>query len=116
MEATLRNVAWNIGGQVQDVVDLECRTTVCRAMLVLDPSIDLLNDDEKQQVFDAQLHRFIELMVPVLNSSDRLRTLSAAQIRPELPGEQWRTVLFASSMAAHGPGAEPGALDNANRR
>jgi hypothetical protein len=97
MEATLDSLIRSMGSPVGDVKEVECRTTKCRAVVLLQPSLFLMEEEERNEAIVAFFDEFNRVMEPVIEASTRFtKTTGVAlvQISEERPYETniWDTV------------------------
>jgi len=96
-EAALDSLIRSMGSPVSDVREVECWTTKCRAVVLFQPSLFLMEEEERNEAVLTFLYEFEEAMEPVIEASTRFaKTTGVAfvQISEERPNETniWETV------------------------
>jgi len=97
MEATLDSLIRSLGSPVRDVKEVECRTSECRAVVLLQPSIFFMEEEERNEAVLALFGEFEEAVKPVIEAWTRFTEATGAalvQISEERPNETniWDTV------------------------
>jgi hypothetical protein len=73
MEAAIWSVVGAVTGDVMEITEVECRTTVCRAIAVHKEPVKHLNEDQFQQAFRL----ITESFMPLFSSPDsRINSLA----------------------------------------
>lgn len=82
MEANLASAIHATTMFPQEIKEIHCRTTVCRVVILHDPSIEQLSSSAKKDYVTEQGLRMLEAIRSVVRSSSRVNSFKAAHKSP----------------------------------
>lgn len=96
MEAVLDSTLRSLGGYVDGIREVRCRTTVCRVVLTYQPSVNLMDNETRlREAFIPLTRNFGRVMHPILDTqADRLNSTSAIEVAPRSPNAPWEAVFY----------------------
>lgn len=95
MQAALRNVVAEIAGDMMEVEQVQCRTSVCRAVLGHTSAYLSMDDEQRRVWFRQASQRFSDAVSPLVEGSDgRLNSIGIAGTTSRNPDQPSSTIFY----------------------
>jgi hypothetical protein len=100
MEVMLTNLILSIVGDVQELKVVECRTTVCRAVVVHTSARQALDNATRNEEFVRESTLFTQSVRPIIvSSAGRLTRSRVERVPPSAENESWSSIFLVSGTA-----------------